>query len=138
MEAKHKTRTRGLHYFFKSQAGYFYPSNKKGYFYPGDTFEFVIAGTNYNDDIADYMGEFRGRLVPDPANEHDPNAIRVEHEDGGFVGYVPRKEQQELRDFKGHLPCPCYCYVEHKTEKGRGKYYLGHCYVVAEHYGELP
>lgn len=137
MEPKHKTRTRGLRYFFKSEAGYFYPSSKKGY-YPGDTFEFVIAGTNHNADIADFKGEFRGRLVPDPTNEYDHNAIRVEHEDGGFVGYVPRKEQQSLWNFKGNLPCPCYCYVEHKKEKGERPYYLGHCYVVAEYYGELP
>lgn len=132
---KPKTRKHNFRYYYKSEAGNVYPRSEKGYFLPGDTFEFTIAGTNYNDDIADYLGEFRGRLVPDPTNEHDPNAIRVEHEDGGFVGYVPRKEQQELREFKGELPCPCYCFVELKT--CGDTYYLGHCYVVSKEFGEL-
>ena len=131
----HQTRKHNFRYYFMSEAGNVYPRSAKGYFCPGDTFEFTIAGTNYNDHIADYLGEFRGRLVPDPTNEHDPNAIRVEHEDGGFVGYVPRKEQQELREFKGELPCPCYCFVEFKA--GDDFYFLGHCYVVSEAFGEL-
>lgn len=135
-QPKHQTRKHNFSYYFMSKAGNVYPCSEKGYFCPGDTFEFAIAGTNYNDDIADYLGEFLGRLVPDPTNEHDPNAIRVEHEDGGFVGYVPRREQQELREFKGELPCPCYCFVEFKVGEN-DHYFLGHCYVVSKEFGEL-
>lgn len=132
---KPMTRKNHFQYYYMSKAGNVYPSTEKGHFYPNDTFEFTIAGTNLNDDIADYMGEFRGRLVPDPLNEHDPNAIRVEHEDGGLIGYVPRNVQQQLREFKGELPCPCYCFVEFKSDKEF--YFLGHCYVVSKEFGEL-
>lgn len=135
-QPKHQTSKRNFRYYFMSEAGNVYPRSERwGDFHPGDIFEFTIAGTNYNDDIASYLGEFRGRLVPDPTNKHDPNAIRVEHEDGGFVGYVPRKDQQELREFKGELPCPCYCFVEFKSDDDF--YFLGHCYVVSEAFGRL-
>lgn len=134
--SNHETRKSRFRYYHMSEAGNVYPMSEKGYFLPSDIFEFMIAGTNYNDSIADYLGEFRGMLVPEPTNEHDPNAIRVEHEDGGFVGYVPRSEQQGLREFKGELPCPCYCFVEFRVGEN-DHYFLGHCYVVSKEFGEL-
>lgn len=42
-------------------------------------------------------------LVPEPTNEHDPNAIAV-YVDGAHVGYVPASETGEVRQL---LAVPC-------------------------------
>ena len=51
--------------------------------------DYNIAGINYRDGIADYLGDFDGYLQPDPTNEHDPNAIAVFHKDGHHLGFIP-------------------------------------------------
>lgn len=52
-------------------------------------YDYNIAGINYRNGIADYLGDFEGYLQPDPDNEHDPNAIAVYHKDGHPLGFIP-------------------------------------------------
>lgn len=54
-----------------------------------------IAGINYREGIGQYVTRDRmwreARLVDEPTNEYDPNAIRIEDKDTGHhLGYVPR------------------------------------------------
>ena len=47
------------------------------------------------------------RLVPDPANPHDPNAVRVEHADtGAMLGHAPAAIAARLQPelIAGHRP----------------------------------
>lgn len=124
---KAKTRKSNFRYFYKSkESGYIYPS----YYHPNRVIEFTVAGTKYRDGLKEYVGEFMGRLVPEPDNENDQNAIRVEHTDGHLIGYVPKMMTQEIRDFKGELPCDCYCIVQrNKDEEWGDYYYFALCYV---------
>ena len=52
-------------------------------------YDYNIAGINYREGIADYLGDFEGYLQPNPDNEHDPNAIAVYHKDGHHLGFIP-------------------------------------------------
>ena len=107
---KAKTRKSNFRYFYKSkETGNVWPSIK---YHPNSVIDFVVAGTSYRDGLGDYVGEFMGRLVPEPDNEYDSQAIRVEHLDGHHIGYVPKVKTQEIRDFKGELPCDCYCLIQ--------------------------
>jgi hypothetical protein len=55
----------------------------------------VAGESHYQDALRAIAGsgevrlETEARLVPEPENEHDPNAVRVEI-DGAKVGYLPR------------------------------------------------
>ena len=51
--------------------------------------DYNIAGINYRDGIAAYIGDFDGYLQPDPTNEHAPNAIAIFHKDGHHLGFIP-------------------------------------------------
>ena len=104
------TRKSNFRYFYKSkETGNVWPYIK---YHPNSVIDFVVAGTSYRDGLGDYVGEFMGRLVPEPDNEYDSQAIRVEHSDGHHIGYVPKDKTQEIRDFKGELPCDCYCLIQ--------------------------
>ena len=61
-------------------------------------YDYNIAGINYRDGIADYLGDFEGYLQPDPDNEHDPNAIAIYHSDGHHLGYIPQNMTDDIRD----------------------------------------
>lgn len=39
------------------------------------------------------------KLVPEPENPHDPNAIMVVHDKMGKIGYIPRTDNVELAKF---------------------------------------
>ena len=59
-------------------------------------FDTYVAGTSYIegiDELAQYMQEgdhldFRR----EPQNTYDPNAIRIQNQDGVKIGYVPKKD----------------------------------------------
>ena len=56
-----------------------------------------IAGINKNGCTEKHIGGFIGKLVPEPDNEFDPNAIKVVHQDGTHLGYIPAKETATVR-----------------------------------------
>ena len=82
-----------------------------------DYIEFNIAGITHGEHIADHLGEFVARL------EADPSAIKVLTREGHRVGYVPRDQTQQVRDFAS-LHCKCYCYIG----ENNGTYYSC-CYI---------
>lgn len=60
-----------------------------------------IAGINKNGCEMKHVGGFVGKLVPEPDNEFDPNAIKIIHEDGTHLGYIPAKETATVLSFLG-------------------------------------
>ncbi|MCR4808457.1 MAG: HIRAN domain-containing protein [Prevotella sp.] len=122
-----KTRKRNYQYFYKSKdSGNVWPYI---HYNPNRYIDFVVRGTRYCEGLVDYVGEFKGRLMPEPENESDQNAIRVEHEDGHRIGYVPKEKTQEIRDFKVELPCECYCLVERRKDDWGDVCFFAICYV---------
>lgn len=104
----------------------YYPKNQK----IGDYLEFHITGTSYLGDLSKQTGEFIARLVPEPNNEFNPDAIKIIHESGKHIGYIPRDYTQTIREFK-ELPCYCFCYlVERYDELTDTYYYYGDGYVT--------
>jgi hypothetical protein len=68
----------------------------------------AIAGINFRQGIARYVGRFSGHLVPEPTNTYDPNAIAILHDDGHLLGYVPATETIYLHNMLANLfPYDC-------------------------------
>jgi hypothetical protein len=122
---KAKTRKRNFQYF-RVNNGYINPFI---YYNPNRIIDFWVAGIRYREKIEDYEGEFMGRLIPEPTNIYDPQAIRVEHADGHHIGYVPKEKIQQIWDFKGELPCDCYCFVKKIKEEWGDIHYVAKCFV---------
>ncbi len=59
-----------------------------------------VAGVSYRADVLPDVSFDPGRrlaLVPEPDNEHDPNAVGIWNEDRSLqLGYVPREVAAEL------------------------------------------
>jgi len=93
--------------------------------------DFSIAGINYRQNIKDYVGTFEGILVPEPTNEYDPNAIRVEHSDGHHLGYIPSDETDYLRKLvNNNFPVSCSGEIKEKEDKDeKRRYFQGIIYV---------
>jgi hypothetical protein len=75
-----------------------------------------VAGIYYN--RGGVSGLSRGdvvRLVRDPNNQHDANAVRVEAQDGSVIGHVPKEIAASLaRDLDSGLRA--YAIIEHTSE----------------------
>lgn len=92
---------------------------------------FKIAGINHRESIGDYEGKFIGEVVPEPTNQYDPNAIKIVHQDGKHLGYVPAEDTEQLREWvKNQFPYKCYgeIFQDEDYDEGR-KYYLGEVMV---------
>lgn len=63
-----------------------------------------IAGASLHDNEE---GAFIGVVMSDPDNEYDKNAIAIYHNDGRLVGYIPRNEQKDFREWSTREPLPC-------------------------------
>lgn len=63
-----------------------------------------IAGASHHDNRE---GAFIGVVMSDPDNEYDKNAIAIYHNDGRLVGYIPRDEQKDFREWSTREPLPC-------------------------------
>jgi hypothetical protein len=74
-------------------------------------FECNIVGCGFRNDMQNYIGEFKGYLMPEPGNRYDHNAIKVMAEDGHCVGYIPRNQTKKIRESR-RLPCDCYCFID--------------------------
>ncbi|MBR6893701.1 MAG: HIRAN domain-containing protein [Bacteroidaceae bacterium] len=92
---------------------------------------FKIAGINHRDGIGDYEGKFMGEVVPEPTNQYDPNAIKIVHQDGKHLGYVPAEDTQQLREWvQNKFPFKCYgeIFQDEDYDEER-KYYWGEVMV---------
>lgn len=66
----------------------------------------TIAGVQYHNDTQD-IGGFLGYVRPEPTNQYDKNAIAVYRKDKRLIGYIPKNEQKDFREWsdKNFLPC---------------------------------
>lgn len=89
---------------------------------------FKIAGLNHCRGIADYLGKFRGELVPEPTNKHDKNAIAILC-DGKRIGYIPADETDEVRALGMEFPIVVYCEIfdeyDEDDEGNERRYFWG-------------
>lgn len=69
-----------------------------------DTLTIVIAGINYRTGIKKYKDKvIPARLILEPTNEYDPNAIKIVNIEGAHLGYVPIVQQEEVRNFVNNV-----------------------------------
>lgn len=88
-----------------------------------------IAGANFRKGMSKYVGEFDGRLVAEPNNLHDPNAVMVVHEDGHHLGYIPQDDTFDVRGFIG-VPCDCHGIIVRDHDDNGRQFYWGRVVVV--------
>lgn len=92
---------------------------------------FKIAGINHREGIGNYEGKFIGEVVPEPTNQYDPNAIKIVHQDGRHLGYVPAEDTAQLREWVNNkFPYKCYgeIFQDEDYDEDR-KYYWGEVIV---------
>ena len=89
-----------------------------------DYLEFSIAGIAHGEHVDKHIGEFAATLESDPTNPYDQNAIKIVTREGHRVGYVPKDQTQNVRDFST-LPCRCYCYIGTSDD-----FYFTDCYLT--------
>ena len=87
-----------------------------------------IAGINYRSGIKNVVGPAKARLVADPKNEFDPDAIKVIHESGTHVGFIPSDRTDHIRDI---IPCYAMCDIEECTDEDDDNrhYFRGWLYI---------
>ena len=86
--------------------------------YP-DIYRTKIAGINFCRGIKNMAGvTFPAKLVAEPKNKYDANAIRIEHaEDGRKLGYIPADETEAVRRFLNDtLPYRCRAHIDEFEE----------------------
>ena len=114
-----------LRYFCIKDKGYNVSVWPKYNGYSGlDYIRFKIAGITHGEHVDEHLGEFAATLEPDPINHYDQNAIKIVTSEGHRVGYVPKDQTSDVRDFTP-LPCRCYCYIG--TNDGL---YFSDCYIT--------
>lgn len=119
-------KIRRSRYFCIKDKGYhisIWPKDSNNWFPGLDYIEFNIAGMSHRDKIEDYLGEHAGRLVAEPNNPYDYNAIKVLAGDNYHVGYVPKDMTAEVRRHT-KLPCKCFFYIGENDGS-----YFSSCYV---------
>lgn len=119
------TPVQKLQYFCVKDKGYHvsvWPNNSG--FQGIDYIEFPIAGITHGEHINEHIDEFVAKLVPEPTNPYDANAIKIMTDNGHRVGYVPRDTTATIRDFTT-LPCQCYCFIGNNDG-----IYFSDCYIT--------
>ena len=98
--------------------------------YP-DIYRTKIGGINFAKGISSLAGTyFDARLIAEPDNKYDPNAIEIIHAEGyKHLGYIPSDETSTVREFiSNQLPYPCRAYIEEledrEDENGKIRTYL--------------
>lgn len=91
--------------------------------------DYNIAGINYREGIAAYVGDFNGYLQPDPDNEHDPNAIAVYAQDGHHLGFIPAGCTDFIRSLGRTFPMPVTGTIEQEHDETEDRdYFVGTVY----------
>lgn len=85
--------------------------------YTSEVYEFDIAGMMYRDlkKVEKCEGVGYARLVAEPTNEFDPDAIKVIHESNTHVGYISRDMTATVRKIVT-LPANCFVHITCDTE----------------------
>ena len=86
--------------------------------YP-DLYHTKIAGINFAKGISSLAGTyFDARLIAEPGNKYDPNAIEIIHAEGyKHLGYIPADETSAVREFlNNQLPYPCRAHIFEKYD----------------------
>lgn len=86
--------------------------------------DYNIAGINYRENIATYLGDFEGYLKPDPGNDHDPNAIAVYARDGHHLGFIPAGCTDNIRALGKPFPMPITGTIEQEHDDIEDRYYF--------------
>lgn len=74
-----------------------------------------IAGAQYRNTSAD-VGAFLGFVKPDPNNEHDPNAIGIYNNEGKLLGYIPKDDLPDYREWASKDILPCVGFIKEGDE----------------------
>jgi len=86
--------------------------------------DYNIAGINYRENVAAYLGDFEGYLKPDPENEHDPNAIAVYAYDGHHLGFVPAACTDYIRSLGRSFQLPITGTITQEHDDIEDRYYF--------------
>ena len=70
-----------------------------------------IAGVQYRNDAQD-IGGFLGYVCSEPTNPHDKNAIAIYRNDGKHVGYIPKDETKDFREWSAKENLPCVGFIK--------------------------
>jgi len=81
---------------------------------PGTGMQFALAGGYFRcPNARKYMVNLKKpelcKLVREPENKHDPNAIKVVVEDDLHIGYVPQHQTEMFKEFSEGYVCPTHC-----------------------------
>lgn len=94
--------------------------------------DYNIAGINYRENVAAYLGDFEGYLKPDPENEHDPNAIAVYSRNGHHLGFIPAACTDHIRALGRPFPMPITGNIDQEHDDVENRYYfVGTVYIYA-------
>jgi len=96
-------------------------------------YEYNISGINYRTaaSIKRCVGDFHARLIPEPTNDFDPNAIKIVHEGNIHLGYIPAESTGHVRK-NFQLPAYCWGHIdEHRDYDGR-QYFTGTVWLETE------
>lgn len=74
-----------------------------------------IAGVQYRNDAQD-IGGFLGYVRSEPTNPHDKNAIAIYRNDGKHVGYIPKDETKDFREWSAKENLPCVGFIKDGDE----------------------
>ena len=74
-----------------------------------------IAGVQYRNTTAD-VGAFLGFVKHDPNNEHDPNAIGIYNNEGKLLGYIPKDDLPDYREWASKDILPCVGFIKEGDE----------------------
>ena len=86
--------------------------------------DYNIAGINYRENVAAYLGDFEGYLKPDPDNEHDPNAIAVYARDSHHLGFIPAGCTDTIRALGKQFPISITGTIEQERDDIEDRYYF--------------
>lgn len=70
-----------------------------------------IAGVQYRNNAQD-IGGFLGYVCFEPTNPYDKNAVAIYRNDGKHVGYIPKDETKDFREWSGKDNLPCVGYIK--------------------------
>lgn len=76
--------------------------------YDGEYLRCDIVGTKYQNRLEYCVGEFEGMLVPEPDNKFSRQAVKIMHENGIQLGYVPESYDGDCIRRNIDLPCQCH------------------------------
>ena len=74
-----------------------------------------IAGAQYRNTIQD-VGGFLGYVRSEPTNPYDKNAIAIYRNDNKQVGYIPKDETKDFREWSAKENLPCIGFIKDGDE----------------------